>query len=121
MTHSQTENSIESYWTPEDEVAIRDTGFAADLALQLTQLREQRGLSQTELADHASTTQQAISRYEDYAYEGHSLRKLREVAKALRAHVAVVLVPYERLRSFLPNYYLPSLDEPPAGSGTACG
>lgn len=119
MIHSQTMNSNEPYWTPEDEAAIREKEFAEDIALQLTQLREQRGFTQEELAERARTTQQAISRYEDDAYGGHSLRKLREVARAMRAYVAIVFVPFERLRSFLPNYYLPVIDEAPASQQTS--
>ena len=68
-------------------------GEAWDVALQLTSLREQAGLSQTQLARKLKTTQQQVSRLESPSYEGHSLSMLRRVAAALHARVRVVLEP----------------------------
>jgi DNA-binding transcriptional regulator YiaG len=68
-------------------------GEAWDVALQLTALREQAGLSQSDLARLLKTTQQQVSRLESPAYEGHSLSMLRRVASALHARVRVVLEP----------------------------
>ncbi len=68
-------------------------GEAWDVALQLTALREQAGLSQSQLARLLRTTQQQVSRLESPAYEGHSLSMLRRVAAALHARVRVVLEP----------------------------
>ncbi len=68
-------------------------GEAWDVALQLTALREQAGLSQSQLARLLRTTQQQVSRLESPAYEGHSLSMLRRVAAALHARVHVVLEP----------------------------
>lgn len=68
-------------------------GEAWDVALQLAALREQAGLSQKELARRLHTSQQQISRLESAAYEGHSLRMLRRVARALNARVKVTLEP----------------------------
>ena len=82
------------------EEQMRDPAFAArfkqageawDVALQLTALREQAGLSQTELARKLKTSQQQISRLESPGYEGHSLSMLRRVAKVLHARVRVVI------------------------------
>jgi transcriptional regulator with XRE-family HTH domain len=80
------------------EEQLRDPDFAArfaqageawDIALQLTALREEHGLSQKELAARVGTTQQQISRLESPSYEGHSLSMLRRVAKALGATIHV--------------------------------
>ena len=68
-------------------------GEAWDVALQITRLREQAGVSQKELAERLDTTQQQISRLESPAYEGHSLSMLRRVAAALHARVRVVIEP----------------------------
>jgi transcriptional regulator with XRE-family HTH domain len=68
-------------------------GEAWDVALQLASLREEAGLSQTELARRLRTTQQQISRLESPGYEGHSLSMLRRVAAVLHARVRVVLEP----------------------------
>ena len=81
------------------EEQLRDPDFAErfkragepwDVALQLAALREQAGLSQTELARKLRTTQQQISRLESPGYEGHSLSMLRRVARALNAQVRVI-------------------------------
>jgi transcriptional regulator with XRE-family HTH domain len=68
---------------------FEQAGEAWDVALQLAALREQAGLSQTELARKLKTTQQQISRLESPNYEGHSLSMLRRVARVLNAHVRV--------------------------------
>jgi transcriptional regulator with XRE-family HTH domain len=82
---------------------MKDPGFAArfqregeawDVALQLTALREEAGLSQKELR-RLKTSQQHISRLESPGYEGHSLANLRRVAGALHARVRVTFVPEE--------------------------
>ena len=68
-------------------------GEAWDVALQIAALRERSGLSQKELARRLKTSQQQVSRLESPAYEGHSLRMLRRVARALNAEVKVALEP----------------------------
>ncbi len=78
---------------------LKDPAFAAkfkradeewDLALQLADLRQRAGLTQTDLARKLKTSQQQISRLESPGYEGHSLRMLRRVALVLKARVRVV-------------------------------
>lgn len=73
-------------------------GEAWDVALQLTALREQAGLSQSELARLLKTTQQQVSRLESPAYEGHSLSMLRRVAAALHARVQVTIEPLPKVQ-----------------------
>jgi transcriptional regulator with XRE-family HTH domain len=70
---------------------FKQAGEAWDVALQIAALREQAGLSQTELARKLKTSQQQISRLESPGYEGHSLSMLRRVAKVLHARVCVVI------------------------------
>lgn len=72
---------------------FRVAGEAWDVAVKLTALRQQVGLSQKELARKLHTSQQQISRLESPAYEGHSLSMLRRVAYALNAEVKVVFDP----------------------------
>lgn len=72
---------------------IKNAGEAWDVALQITALREQAGVSQKELAKLLKTSQQQISRLESPNYEGHSLSMLRRVANALHARVRVVFEP----------------------------
>jgi transcriptional regulator with XRE-family HTH domain len=70
-------------------------GEAWDVALQITTLRQQAGLSQKELAKLLHTSQQQISRLESACYEGHSLSMLRRVAEALHSRVRVIFEPVE--------------------------
>jgi ribosome-binding protein aMBF1 (putative translation factor) len=53
-----------------------------DLALLVREMREEAGLTQTELARKVSTTQPVIARLEDAEYTGHSLTMLERVATA---------------------------------------
>lgn len=81
---------------------LKDPGFAErfarageawDVALQLSDLRKQAGLSQKQLATRLRTSQQQVSRLESPAYEGHSLGMLRRVARVLGAEVKVTFEP----------------------------
>ena len=55
-----------------------------DLALLVREMREDAGLTQTELARKVSTTQSVIARLEDAEYTGHSLTMLERIAASLR-------------------------------------
>jgi transcriptional regulator with XRE-family HTH domain len=77
---------------------FKQAGEAWEIALQLTVLRQQAGLSQKELARKLKTSQQQISRLESPGYEGHSLSMLRRVARALHARIRVVLETEDRNR-----------------------
>jgi transcriptional regulator with XRE-family HTH domain len=50
-------------------------------------------LSQKEVAKLLGTSQQQVSRLESASYDGHSLKTLRRLAKALNAKVKVVFEP----------------------------
>ena len=53
-----------------------------DLALLVREMREDSGLTQTELARKVGTTQSVIARLEDAQYTGHSLAMLERIATA---------------------------------------
>jgi len=78
---------------PEFAERFKKAGKAWDVAIQLSSLRELKGLSQQELAKLVGTSQQQISRLESPSYEGHSLSMLRRVAEALNATVQLKIMP----------------------------
>ena len=53
-----------------------------DLALLVREMREDAGLTQSELAAKVGTTQSVIARLEDAEYTGHSLTMLQRIASA---------------------------------------
>lgn len=71
-------------------------GQAWDVAMQITALRKQAGLSQKDLARILKTSQQQVSRLESPCYEGHSLSMLRRVADALHSRVRIVFEPAKK-------------------------
>lgn len=68
---------------------------AWDIALQLSALRQARGLTQREVAEMLGTKQQAIARLEDPAYTGHSLGMVRKYVEALGASLDLTVIPTE--------------------------
>ncbi len=65
---------------------------ALQLAMKITALREQKGLSQQQLAKLMGTSQQAISRIESGEYEGFTLKTLEKVAAATGMKVKIDFV-----------------------------
>src|SRR5271157_256396 len=53
-----------------------------DLAMLVREMREDAGLTQSELGKKAGTTQSVIARLEDADYTGHSLAMLERIAAA---------------------------------------
>ncbi len=53
-----------------------------DLALLVREMREDAGLTQSQLAKKVRTTQSVIARLEDAEYTGHSLSMLERIAAA---------------------------------------
>jgi ribosome-binding protein aMBF1 (putative translation factor) len=53
-----------------------------DLAFLVCEMREDAGLTQSELARKIGTTQSVIARLEDAEYAGHSLTMLERIAAA---------------------------------------
>ena len=65
----------------------------ANIAAQISELRQRANLSQKQLAELIGTTQSVISRLEDADYEGHSLEMLRRIAQGLHCKIQVQIVP----------------------------
>jgi len=76
---------------------IEEERINAQVARQIYLLRTSRELTQRELAERIGSTQSVIARLEDTDYEGHSLRMLRRIARALDARLSVHLVAEETI------------------------
>lgn len=79
--------------SPARQASVEVERINAQVAQMVHDLRVEAGLSQSELAELVGTTQSAISRLEDSAYEGHSLATLSRIAMALKQKMTVVMTP----------------------------
>ncbi len=68
---------------------VEEESFSADIATEIYNARQEKGLSQKELARLVNTQQTVISRLENADYDGHSLTMLRRIAEALDQRVRV--------------------------------
>jgi DNA-binding XRE family transcriptional regulator len=73
-------------------------GFEAEvqkLAIgeQLSQLRQEAGLTQAQVAQRAKTTASAISRYENAEYDRYELRTLQKIVLACGGRLDIILEP----------------------------
>ena len=76
---------------PERKASLQQERDNAEVARTIYELRKDAGLSQKELAHMVGTTQSVISRLEDDDYDGHSLKMLNRIAKALNCRVTVLI------------------------------
>lgn len=65
--------------------------------LQIHHLREQRDLTQAQMAEQAKTTQTVISRLEDPNYGNLTVNSLLKIASALDIGLLIKFVPFSRL------------------------
>lgn len=77
---------------PKFREAFEEEEIYAFLAIQIAKLREQRHLTQKQLAKLLDTTQQTVSRFEDQKNRRYSLRTLINVAHALNKRLEVKFV-----------------------------
>jgi len=77
---------------PEFKTHYREETQALKLAMKIAELRNQKGLSQQELAKLMGTSQQAISRIESGEYEGFTIKTLEKIAGATGMRVKIEFV-----------------------------
>ena len=77
---------------PEFKMHYQEERQALKLAMKIAELRDQKGLSQQELAKLMGTSQQAISRIESGEYEGFTLKTLEKIAEATGMRVKIEFV-----------------------------
>jgi transcriptional regulator with XRE-family HTH domain len=69
----------------------------AYIATQIKVIREQRGMTQGQLAAYVGTTQGGISRVENVNYSSWNVRTLRKLARAFDVRLKVSFEPYATL------------------------
>lgn len=82
---------------PEYRYAYADEALNLFLASQLRVLREQRKLSQAELAKRIGTRQAGVSRLESANYSGWTIKTLKRVARGLDLRLKVSFEPFGTL------------------------
>jgi ribosome-binding protein aMBF1 (putative translation factor) len=73
--------------------ALAEATLNAEIAQEIYTLRTKAGLTQKQLAEMIGTTDSAVSRLEDAAYSGHSLKMLQRISVALDRRLEVRFVP----------------------------
>ncbi|MHB8092872.1 MAG: helix-turn-helix transcriptional regulator [Syntrophales bacterium] len=77
---------------PEFKTHYQEERQALKLAMKIAELRDQKGLSQKDLAKLMGTSQQAISRIESGEYEGFTLKTLEKIAEATGMRIKIEFV-----------------------------
>lgn len=68
--------------------AYDEIGFLVDIGVSISEVREQAGLSQTQLAGLLKTTQSVVSRIEN-GNQNLSIKMLAEIARVLKCRFSV--------------------------------
>lgn len=108
---------------PEDlRMALRDFEYAVGYAesfldtfvgTQIKVLREQRGMSQVDLAVASGTSQSAMSRNEDVNYSRWSVGTLKRIAEALSVRLHISFEPFGTLPLEVDRFSRDYLERPP--------
>lgn len=69
-----------------------------EAALAIRHARERAGWTQAQLAKKIGTTQSVISRLEDADYDGHTVKILARIARALNRRVVIRMEPLPSAR-----------------------
>jgi DNA-binding XRE family transcriptional regulator len=72
--------------------AFNEEEIYASLAMQAAKIRQEKGITQEDLAKRLRTTQQTVSRLEDIHNKSYSLKTLIRLARALDKSLKVEFV-----------------------------
>lgn len=96
--------SIPATWFDKEyREAIVEAGIEQDIAWQIRNNRQLRGLTQKDMSERLKTKQSAVRRLEDPNYGAHSLRTLVKVAHAFDCALQVRLVPFSEYAELTRN------------------
>jgi len=87
------------------EEKLHKAELALDIAHQIYNLRQKKGLTQEELAGLIKVKQSNIARLENAEYSGYSLRTLQKIAKALDTNLNIFITTPEQTSSLLNCLY----------------
>src|SRR5512139_1203347 len=76
--------------------AYMESHTSSRIATQIKVLREQRGLTQAELAELSNMKQERICALEDVDYDAWTIKTLRKLARAFDTHLQVSFIPFSR-------------------------
>ena len=82
------------------------------IATQIKVIREQREMTQADLAAETGTTQTAISRIENVNYSAWNIRTLKKIAKALRVRLRVTFEAFGSLPEDMGAFRREGLERP---------
>jgi transcriptional regulator with XRE-family HTH domain len=104
---------------PEYRAAYAESFLDLWIATQIRVLREQRGLSQTTLAEKTGMKQTAISRLEDINHSAWTISTLKRLARAFGLYLSVKFEPFGNLledaeHAGRPHLERSSFDDDPA-------
>jgi transcriptional regulator with XRE-family HTH domain len=95
---------IPKSWIDEEfRQAYMEATVHQDIAWQIKINRENRNITQAQLAKAIGTKQSAISRVEDSEYEGRTIPTLVKIAHAFGCALRVKLIPYSTLSKEVKN------------------
>lgn len=78
-------------------------GLFIDIALAITTMREERGISKREMAKLLNTSHPTVVRWETPGYTGYNLAKLVDIADVLNHSVELRFVPKEVISTVVAN------------------
>jgi transcriptional regulator with XRE-family HTH domain len=85
---------------------VKKAEIGLDIAYQISSIRQEKGLTQQELAHLVNINQSNIARLENAEYSGYSLKTLQKIAGALGSNLSIIMASPEEtstVLSFLHN------------------
>lgn len=79
--------------SPKFRKGFEEEALKLAIGEQLSQLRQEAGLTQAQVAKRIGTTASAISRYENADYDRYELRTLRKIVRACGGRLVIALEP----------------------------
>lgn len=120
---SESRNTLkEEFLDTEYRYAYAEDFLNALIAMQIKVLREQRELTQQQLADLIGTKQAGVSRLENVNYSSWKTETLRKLARALGVRLKITFEPFGTLIDESQNFskenlQRPTFEEDPAFKG----